>query len=230
MNEEIKNEPACKDAVLAVIGAENQVVVPVECCGVVRHHDYVAYSQAREILAEARERAKNILSQAEVDATVAKERGFEEGLAEGRAEMFAMISSYRASLLGSIDARAEEFLALVASSAEQAIGAPLPRDFLRGLVDRAVRNFADAQRVEIYAHSKSIEDLGRAFSADDRQAVTHNIRLLSDDELREDEFRLVTCDFSISYSRPQLLASIRQALSNGVLREQMRHGSDSANE
>ncbi|HQU09546.1 MAG TPA: HrpE/YscL family type III secretion apparatus protein [Opitutales bacterium] len=116
---------------------------------IIRAEEYATWVEAKDIRAEAEDYAQRKKAQALKDYKSEKQRGFEEGVEEGKAQAVEHMMSYVSRAVDSFGSFEEKIVTLVMQAIKQIIGEVDDQELIRRVVIKALEPAKSQKRVII---------------------------------------------------------------------------------
>ena len=132
-------------------------VVPESGTQVIRAADYAAFVEAEDVLAQARARAAEIVLQAERELEEKRRQGYEDGVAEGKAEVAERFFDTVSASVEHLSGMESALIELVMRSLKAILGAFDNKELVAETVGHALRLVRDEKRVTLRV---AVDDAG----------------------------------------------------------------------
>jgi type III secretion protein L len=126
---------------------------------IIKKEAYAVFGEAGDILAAARAKAAEIVAAAESAHLTEKQRGYEEGIENARAEMAAEMTAAALRTERHFRKLEGETVDLVMAVVRKVLHALEPGDLVAAQVSRALGAFKGCPRVTLKVHPRAVDDL-----------------------------------------------------------------------
>ncbi|MGR4000458.1 MAG: type III secretion system stator protein SctL [Alphaproteobacteria bacterium] len=192
---------------------------------VMKSADYARMSEAAELLATAREEAAELKRRAGDAYKVEKERGYQDGLLDAKAELARMQTAQAARARVWVEGMEAQLGALVAAAVERILGEMDDTEVLARVVRHALENFQGLPSLRLRVAPDQIEALNRALAergrrnsaTRERRNSATPLRIEPDPSLRAGECILESPLGVVDLSLPRQIEILREVLSGDSL-------------
>lgn len=184
---------------------------------VVKKDDYVAWLESETLVAEAREEASKIISDAKEAFEAERRRGFEEGLESGltvaRESSEAHHKELSASYADKLVEIHEEIPALIAGAVKKLLGEMPSDDLLTKIVSQTLKHPSLKGDVSIHANNLEYEILKERFEGlSEEHKDIHNIEVVKDHAVDPGRFKLNSGASIIDSSPKEQLDALQKSI------------------
>jgi len=177
---------------------KNDTLQPRSGGKVIKAAEYAVMVQSQNLLDEARARAEEIVREAEEEYTNEKERGYQDGLLEGKIQMAERMMSSIASSVDYLEEMETSVVDVVMESMRKLLGEMQDKDRVTAVVRKALSYVRGHKKVilkvapeDLEAVRSSIDDILRDHPGIGYLDIASDARLTSGDCVMESELGVV---------------------------------------
>ncbi len=124
---------------------------------ILRAHDVQRFSEATNLLAEARQRAAAIVTEAEAEAEIRRQRGFQEGVREGKLKVAEQMMDTLNRMAVSLESIEEQVVHTVIRAVRKVIGDMEDRELIAEVVANLMASVRQTRAVNLRVHPDMVE-------------------------------------------------------------------------